>query len=161
MPKLLSIDDCPHVQLYRTIVQIIEDDQTVRRIVRPSSMRSWQGIPIDAAQFGEGAAPALRFTPTQGNDAWWTPGSMRGNLFIEVEIFTKGTCADDPANLWWIIRRALYPSDNAARMTIQGKMQTAYMLTLPTFSRLNYTEITTTHFHCAAQIAVNVREDIN
>lgn len=161
MAKLLALDDSPHVQLFRTIVRIISDDDTIRRIVRPSSLRSWQGVPIDAAEFSEPSAPGLRFTPTQGTEAWWTPAGFRGNLVVQVEMLTKGTSIDDAFNLWWTVKHALYPADRTLRMPIVATLRSNYMLTLSMFSRLIMTNITTTHIHSAGEIAVEVREDLD
>lgn len=201
MPSLLSLSPSPHTTLFRAIVQLISRDTTIKRVVNPENIQSYQGIVRDTSSFSEGSAPSIRFTPSQGDESWFTPSGFKGNLIIRVEMFTKGTSADDAFNLWWAIKRAIYPKTpdpwppdppytyNAfdktldtskpaqwhhatwngtppvpptPSMVISGFLQGLGMHTLPTFSRLVFLEpITTTHMHCAAQLACEVREDLN
>lgn len=189
-------------------MQLVSRDPTIKRVVNPENIQSYQGIIRDTSSFSEGSAPSIRFTPSQGDESWFTPSGFKGNLIIRVEMFTKGTSADDAFNLWWAIKRAIYPptpepwpphepytynafdttspahwhyvtwtplnpppgpyvgpnypAPPTPSLVVSGFLQKLGMHTLPTFSRLVFLEpIATTHIHCAAQLACEVREELN
>ena len=106
----LDINTSPRTSVFRKIVGYIRNDPTIRRIVRPTSIRAWDGLPQDAQPFAPEITPAIRLTPTAAADTWWTPGATRGPLFINVEMLVKGTNVDDVMDLWWAIVRAIYPA---------------------------------------------------
>lgn len=108
-PKL-DLNTAPRTAVFRKLVSIIRNDATIRRIIRPTAIRAWDGLPQDSAEFSIAIAPAIRLTPITGPDVFWSPGAMRGDLFVNVEMLVMGTCVDDPTNLWWAICRAIYPA---------------------------------------------------
>lgn len=110
MAGLLDLNDAPRTSVYRKLVSLVRNDATIKRICRPTSIRAWDGLPQDAGEFSVNIAPAIRFTPIGGPDAFWSPGSMRGPLFLQVEMVVKGTNVDDLMNLWWAVVRAIYPA---------------------------------------------------
>lgn len=107
-PKL-DLNTSPRTAVFRKIVGWVRNDPTIKRIVRPTSIRAWDGLPQDGEPFAVGIAPCLRFTPANAAETFWSPGSTRGPLFINVEMLVEGTCVDDVLNLWWAVERAIYP----------------------------------------------------
>jgi len=120
MPAKLDLNTAPRTSVFRAVVRLIRNDATIKRIVRPTSIRAWEGLPQDAAPFNTEIAPAIRFTPITGPDTFWSPGSMKGDLFLQVEMLVMGTNVDDLLNLWWAICRAIYP---AAQSSINANVQ--------------------------------------
>jgi hypothetical protein len=90
-------------------VQLVSQNSTIKRIVNPENIRSFQGLITDTAEFSAGSAPGIRFTPAHGEEQWFTPSGFKGILIIRVEMLTLGVSADDAFNLWWAVKRALYP----------------------------------------------------
>ena len=109
----LDLNTSPRTSVFRKLVGLVENDATIKRTIRPASLRSWKGSPQDGLPFAPDIAPAVRFTPIGGADAWWSPGATRGPLLIQVEMLVKGTAVDDVLNLWWAIVRAIYPAPPA------------------------------------------------
>lgn len=107
----LDLNKSPRTSVFRQLVTLIKNDATIKRVLsKPIQLRAWEGKAADAEPFGPAIAPCVRLTPTSGADTWWSPGSTRGPLFIQVEMVIQGTNADDIMNLWWAIVRAIYPS---------------------------------------------------
>ncbi len=125
MAGSLDLDDCPRTLVYRKIVEFLRNDPTLRRVIRPPSLRTWDGKPTDSADFGAATAPCLRLTPINGPDAWVYPSAFAGDLLLNCEVLVTGTNVDDLFNLWWAISRAIYPKDPAKRMANIQALQLA------------------------------------
>lgn len=107
----LSLNTAPRTSVFRKLVEIVQNDPTIKRVIsRPASFRAWTGKPVDGQPFSVDIAPAVRFTPIQGPDSWYSPNAQKGPLFVNVEMLIQGSDADDVMNLWWAIQRAIYPA---------------------------------------------------
>lgn len=116
MAGSLDLDDAPRTLVYRKIVSLVRNDATIKRIVRPTAIRAWDGLPQDSAEFGVAVAPCIRLTPINGPDAWEYPNAFAGDLLLNCELIVRGTNADDLFNLWWAVSRAIYPKASATRL---------------------------------------------
>jgi hypothetical protein len=123
-PKL-KLPQSPRLRVFRVIDRHLRADQTLRRVVRPGSFKSWTGEPGDRNIFALEQFPAIRLTPSSGPDQFWATSGMLGNLTIDVEMCVRGTCWEDIDSLWMAVQRALYPIDTAARNAFLSALQTA------------------------------------
>jgi hypothetical protein len=159
---LLDLNTAPRTAVYRKVVQLIRNDATIGRVLRPTSIRAWDGLPQDGIPFAADVAPCIRLTPTAAADNWWSPGSQRGPLFINCEILVKGTCVDDVMNLWWAIVRAIYPaaqsSTNANVLALQqaGAYTGLAEFSLPAFDA----DPENLLFYAAGQIKIDVNNQL-
>jgi hypothetical protein len=123
-PKL-SLPVSPRTSVFRALVRVLRSDEILRRTIRPEHLLTWEGQSRDKEPLARGNSPALRLTPMPGAATWWSPDAMIGPLTVAVEAVTPGLCVDDVLNLWTVIERAIYPTDLAARNTIQGALRAA------------------------------------
>jgi hypothetical protein len=122
----LDLNTSPKVSVYRTLIRIIRNDPTIKRIIsRPGSFRDWSSKPQDSEPFNINLAPALRFTPTQGPEDWQFPCGMVGTLYIDVDMLINGNDVDDVMNLWFAIERAIYPLNSTTQLANISALQVA------------------------------------
>lgn len=154
----LDLNTAPRTSVYRKVVQLIRNDATIKRIVRPTSIRAWDGLPSDGEPFTPEIAPALRFTPINGPDAFWSPGSMKGDLLINVEMMVAGTCVDDVFNLWFAACRALYPAlQSSTNANVQALMAAGAYDGLAVFSSPAFDpDPKDNYFYAQGQIRITV-----
>jgi hypothetical protein len=159
---LLDLNTAPMTAVYRKVVQFIRNDATIGRVVRPTSIRAWDGLPQDSADFSIAIAPAIRLTPTSGPDAWWSPGSMRGALFVDVEMLLMGSCVDDPMNLWWAICRAIYPAPQSqTNANVQALLAAGAYDGLATFTQPAFDPAPKDNFFAATgQIRIDINKQL-
>ena len=105
----LNLPQSPRAAVYRAMEGIVRQNPIIQRIIKPTSFRTWSGLPEDAREFTFEIAPALRWTPINTADTFTTPDSMRGDLLINCEMLIKGCNVDDMQNLWYAIMRCFYP----------------------------------------------------
>lgn len=158
MAGKLDLNDSPRTLVFRKLVSFVRNDATIKRVVRPTSIRAWEGTPLDSSPFDLSIAPALRFTPMNGPEQFWSPGSTRGPLFLNVELMVAGSNVDDLLNLWWALVRAIYPqapSDTIAH--VRALQQAGAYDGLATFTQpAQDTEPSGAFFHAAGQIKIDV-----
>ena len=112
MPKSLKTNPSSWTRVFRRIVQQLETDPDVRRVVGVDRLRSWKGVPGDKAPFMPSTgAPVVRLTPQPRNVDWYSPDSQAGTLTIVVEIAVMSLCIDDVADLWDLVVQSLRPGD--------------------------------------------------
>ena len=102
---------------------IVRGNPTFQRIVKPSSFRTWSGIPDDAKEFTFAIAPAVRWTPQNSGDQFRTPDTMSGDLMVNVEVLLSGTNVSDLSNFWWMLAKCFYPGQpqsNAINLQLQN-----------------------------------------
>jgi hypothetical protein len=117
----LDLPDSPRKLVFRRIVQQLRNDPTLSRACRV--ILAWEGDPQDARPLALPMAPGLRLTPTFGPDVWASPDSMRGWMYLAVEMIVPGYDVGDMIDLWWAIEIALYPRDLAARNAFQKELR--------------------------------------
>jgi hypothetical protein len=110
MYKPLDLPQAPRDIVFRLMEGIVRENAVFRRIVKPSSFRTWSGRPDDAELFTTGMAPAMRWTPVQGPETFWTPSTITSSLMINCEILLNGTNVSDVSNFWWMLVRCFYPA---------------------------------------------------
>ena len=110
MPKALKTNPSVWTKVFRRIVQQLENDPDVRRVVGCANIRSWKGIPGDKAPFEPGQGqPVVRLTPNPQGVDWYSPDMQAGTLYVLVELAVPSLCVDDVADLWDLIVHALLP----------------------------------------------------
>jgi hypothetical protein len=110
MAKSLKTPTSVWTRVFRRIVQQLENDPNIRRVVGPDNLRSWKGVPGDKAPFEPtSTAPVVRLTPQPQNVDWYSPDTQAGQLFVQVELGVQGLCIDDIADLWDIFVNAIRP----------------------------------------------------
>ena len=122
-PKLRGLPEAVEVTLFRIIDKTIRADATVAAQVKV--FRSWLGNPGDKTPPSSTEAPYIRLTPMGSAEEWWSTDSQLGWLNIEVELWVNGTCSDDIANLWFAIKRSIYPLDPVERNEFISRLQVA------------------------------------
>jgi hypothetical protein len=109
MPKSLKTNPSVWTKVFRRVVQQLENDATVKRIVG-RNLRSWKGEPGDKAPFAPSQnAPVVRLTPNPASVDWYSPDMQAGTLWVLVELAVPSLCVDDVADLWDVIVAALVP----------------------------------------------------
>ena len=110
MPKSLKTPASAWTAVFRRIVQQVEADPNLRRVVGPENVRSWKGVPADKAPFAPATnAPVVRLTPRPTSVDWYSPDAQLGTLEVLVEIAVQSLCIDDVADLWDLFVNALAP----------------------------------------------------
>ncbi len=109
MIEPLALPKASKTAVYRAMEQLVRDNPTIGRIIKPSSFRTWSGKPDDAKEFTFAIAPAMRWTPQPGPEDFRTPSMQVGPLFINCEVLLKGTNVDDLTNFWWALECVFYP----------------------------------------------------
>ena len=104
---------------------IVRQNATFQRIIKPDRFRTWQGEPRDIKPFTFQEAPCLRWTPMNTGEEFKTPDTMAGDLLINCEVITRGSCCDDLTNFWWMLTRCFYPPVLVARNTNIQTLQAA------------------------------------
>lgn len=109
MAKSLKTPTSVWTKVFRRIVQQLETDANVRRVVG-DNLRSWKGVPADKAEFAPtSAAPVVRLTPQPQGVEWYSPDEQVGTLFVQVEIGVQTLCIDDVIDVWDLIVGAAQP----------------------------------------------------
>jgi hypothetical protein len=109
MPKSLKTAASVWTKVFRRIVQQLENDHDVKRIVG-RNLRSWKGEPGDKAPFEPSSnAPVVRLTPNPQGVDWYSPDMQAGSLAVRVELAVPSLCVDDVADLWDVVIAALVP----------------------------------------------------
>lgn len=110
----LGLPDSPHKLVFRELVRILRADPTLSAVLR--AVLAWEGRPTDSQGLTLAQAPGIRLTPLLGPDAWQYPEAFTGDLFVRVEVLVAGYDVGDLMDLWWAVKRAIYPADFAAKM---------------------------------------------
>lgn len=139
MPKGLAyLPDSPRTKVFRAMVQILKASPTLGSVIKPGALRSWAGDSHDTIEFSWSLAPAIRLTPANGPEQFWSPNAMLGDLLVNCEMLVAGTCVDDVANLWWAIEKAFYPASdggmaNAATLQAAGAHSGLVLFSQPAY----------------------------
>jgi hypothetical protein len=114
MPKSLKTPSSVWTLVFRRIVQQLENDASIKRVVGQQNVRSWKGVPGDKAPFAPTpGAPVVRLTPNPRNVDWYSPDLTVGTLYVRVELAVQSLSIDDVADLWDIVVQALQPGGPA------------------------------------------------
>jgi hypothetical protein len=114
MAKMLKTNASVWSRVFRRIVQQLENDPDVRRVVGVLNLRSWRGVPGDKAPFEPSQSqPVVRLTPNPSNVDWYSPDLQVGTLAVVVEMVVPSLCVDDVADLWDVLVHALLPGGPA------------------------------------------------
>ena len=109
MSKSLKTPTSVWTAVFRRIVQQLENDPNVKRVVG-DNLRSWKGVPGDKTPFEPKAnAPVVRRTPQPRSVDWYSPDMQSGDLWVQVELGVQSLCIDDMADLWDILVNAIRP----------------------------------------------------
>jgi len=114
VPKTLRTNASAWTKVFRRLVQQLESDPDVRRVVGADRVRSWKGTPGDKSPFVPASGqPVLRLTPNPNGVDWYSPDAQAGTLYVLVELAVASLCIDDVADLWDLVVAALSPSGRA------------------------------------------------
>jgi hypothetical protein len=112
MPKSLKTNQCGWTKVFRRIVQQVETDADIRRVVGVENVRSWKGVPGDKMPFAPtDKAPVIRLTPQPRNVNWYSPDSQIGTLFVVVELAVQSLSIDDVIDLYDLVVQCLRPGN--------------------------------------------------
>ncbi len=134
----LDLPVSPRATVFRAMETIVRQNAVFNRIVKPDRFRTWQGHPRDIKPFSYQEAPCLRWTPTNGPETFETPNMMKGDLLVNCEVITAGSCSDDMTNFWWMLETCFYPG-GTPNLVIQQTLRNAgahtglVMFTQPAF----------------------------
>lgn len=159
----LPLPKSPHTSVFRAIVGLLTNDLVLRNIFKTGSLRSWSGGNFDTLEFSYSIAPAIRLTPANGPEQFWSPNAQVGALLINCEILIAGTNVDDVQNLWWAIEKAIYPADhtkaaaNVAALQAAGAHSGLVLFSQPAFD----SEPSDKFFAAMGQMKIDVRKQFN
>jgi hypothetical protein len=120
--KSLDLDDSPRTRVFRQLVAIFQADLVLARVIAPRHWRTFSGDPADKTEFGVTACPSVVLSRIPGDEEFWSPDSMTGDLQVQILLQTRGTCEDDADNLYWAFQRAIYPLDNDTKLKINRSL---------------------------------------
>jgi hypothetical protein len=110
MAKSLKTTPSVWTKVFRRIVQQLENDPDVRRVVGIQNLRSWKGVDGDKAPLVPSQnAPVVRLTPNPRDVEWYSPDMQVGTLAVLVQVAVSSLCVDDVADLWDVLVHALLP----------------------------------------------------
>lgn len=111
----------PQRLIFRYLVKAFRSDPTLSRVVQ-----SWQvwddDLPNNLRDPAITEMPCVRLSPSQGPDQFWGPEAFVGTLSVLIELYLPACDADDALDLYYAIRRAIYPTDPARRLTIHRQL---------------------------------------
>lgn len=97
----------------------------------------------DLRDVAAGELPCIELTIGAGPDQFYSPVSFSSPLVVDIVVTTTGTDQTVPLNLYWYVKRAVYPPDAMARNALHSELvdagAKAAMLVLfsaPTFQPL-------------------------
>ena len=110
MPKTLKTPTSVWTAVFRCIVQQLENDPTVKRVIGLQNLRFMEGhprrqVPDGADQLGPRRAADARAASVE----WYSEAAQAGWLHVDVEMALSTLCIDDLADLWDILVNALRP----------------------------------------------------
>jgi hypothetical protein len=110
MPKALKTNTSVWSAVFRRIVQQLEADPDILRVIGKDNLRSWKGVPGDRNPFEPSAGkPVVRLTPQPAGVDWYSPDAQLGTLNVLVEIAVQSLCVDDVADLWETLVQPIRP----------------------------------------------------
>jgi hypothetical protein len=121
--ELLALSPSPHREVFRVLVDTLRADPVLASVVR--TWRAYEGRPDDTAELAASQTPCVWLTPQEGADDWYGPSGLIGPLVVLVEVYAPGTDADDILDLWYAIKRAVYPADATACLAIHSRLVAA------------------------------------
>lgn len=126
--RSLDLPVSPRAAVFRAMETIVRGNAVFQRIVKPDRFRTWEGEPRDIKPFTQAEAPCMRWTPAYSQAQFATPNLMVGDLLINCEMITRGSCCDDITNFWFMLEMCLYPDgitssatgDNTVQQTLRN-----------------------------------------
>jgi hypothetical protein len=110
--KSLKTPQSVWTKVFRRIVEQLEKDPDIRRVVGVENIRSWKGVPGDKAPMvPTSSAPVMRLTPNPRDVDWYSPDTHVGTLAVLVEIAVQSLSVDDAIDLWDLVQSALRPGN--------------------------------------------------
>src|SRR4051812_30737252 len=106
MPESLDLDMAPETRMFRALVRVLQDDETLSNVVR-----TWQVADgnADEKPLAEVTLPAIRLIPDPASIKLVAVEDYDEGLAVVIDFAVAGTSADDRLNLWSAIRAALQP----------------------------------------------------
>lgn len=120
MEHPLRLDDCPHVRVFKVAVRAIRESPILASLVR--RWRVWDGRVDDWREPARGEFPCLELLIGEGADQFYGPDGFVGPLTVDVIVSTLGSNQIEPVNLYWAVKRAIYPDDLEARATLHQEL---------------------------------------
>lgn len=158
----LDLNTAPRTAVFRKLMQFVRTSATIKRVVKPTSIRDWSGLPQDAEPFNTQIAPCLRFTPICGPDAFAYPEAFAGDLLVNVEMLVEGTNVDDLFNLWYALARAIYPGGDQTFANVQALQQAGAKSGLADFTQPSFDpDPKDNFFYGTGQIRIAILSQLN
>ena len=130
MPKLaypqLHCEAAPETTAFRTVVSVLRQDPVLKRLVKQWAV--WDGSSEDLWEPSFATCPFLRLSPYPDGSDWATEIQHASPLILRVQAAVAGTDSDQIMNFWNAIRSAIFPSNQAQKTTVQGRLQGAGIL---------------------------------
>jgi hypothetical protein len=106
MPDSLDLDMAPETKMFRALVRVLTEDETLARVVRTWQVADGEG---DEKPIAETVLPAIKLVPDPATIKLVGPEDYDEGLSVLIDFVVAGTNADDRLNLWSAIRAALQP----------------------------------------------------
>lgn len=101
----LPLPDYPWTSVFRALVDVIEQDPDLRRVVKV--VRSWKGGPEDLEPLGDAQLPWIEMTPAPSGNKMATESDYQADFRVNVKLAVPGTRVDDLMNLWGAVMQAV------------------------------------------------------
>lgn len=117
----LDLPDCEETLAFRALEQVLKNDGLFSRTVNKFS--AWRGEDLDAMELSYSMCPYVAIGPAAQESDWLTEGQHSMPLYVRFLVAVRGTKYDNLANFWGMIRRAIYPFDNAEAEAVRAVMR--------------------------------------
>ena len=122
-PKLTLGDDIAETRLFRLITSRVKEDPVLRTVFK--TFKDWTDSADDRLPIeGQNRMPAIEFYPMASGETLDRPGQTIAEFSVNINLWVSGLRIDNLSNLWGAVVRSLRPSDQAAALTWQRKLQT-------------------------------------
>lgn len=167
MKRKLPLPDGQRTKVFRFIVNWLQNDPVLSRVIRQDAWQDFSGNPGDPGPQSPLQAPTIRLSPAPAPMGWTSVESMISPLYINIECLIAGVHADDILNLQEAIENAIYPVDGTAQAKIQQTLQSPpyecmtglIEFTLPLWDR-NADMGRTGNWYPIGQIRIDIRRTV-
>lgn len=117
----LNIPRSRRSAILRLAVAKLKNDEQLRRVVK--TWRAWEGATTDADDITASMCPCVRVTLTGTNGLPRDNAGQQSRVVMLVEVWTRGSNVEDPADLWALVENCLYPNSTADQTTLRSEFQ--------------------------------------
>ncbi len=113
----LSLPDSPRKLIFRTLVDLFQQDPILKATIAPGSWYVWDGSITSNTPWGTGLFPAAQITPLAIPATAETVAQQNSPFGIQLVIGTFGLNVDDLLDLWSAFENVVFTGDGTKTTT--------------------------------------------